>query len=124
MSDCNFGTPASAEVEKFAQDFSRVFRQIYNGNDWGEGMVKTRRFAETALNEILKASHDDQYNALRRIQDLNDKSLCENNPAALPIINIVFGDLDGDGKKEELTKFSLSQRPNGRFAIEQEIYRK
>lgn len=89
-------------AEKLAQDLND---RLSKDNS---GVIVAKRASEAFLEQVLTLPHDDQYKAFKTAQDINDSA--RNKNAYIPGLNIVFADLDGDGKRQELYKFSLNYR--------------
>jgi hypothetical protein len=104
------------DLEKRAQNFEKDFEHAYTGDNSDkqsrlESVITTKNVAERFIDETLTLQPDEQFELFKRVQQLNDLAVCQNKPYNLPVINIVFGNLDHDGRRDRLAKFDLTQRP-------------
>jgi len=126
MTDCNYGTPlANRDLENRATQFDKDFVGAFNNNSWTAGLVETKLVAQRFIEETQKLDHDDRYKVFSRVQELNDKEVCLSTPPYLPMINIVFGNLDKDknteGKRQDLIQFQMTSGI-GSFRSTRELY--
>jgi len=98
------------EHEKVAQDVAAMLRKCGGNSDGTSGgdIFWAKRAAEVLRDKALQLSNDEQFKLLTRAQNLNDLNRGDNG--WLPSLNIVFGDVDKDGKRQELTDMRLNFR--------------
>lgn len=99
------------ENEKRAQDLNNAL----NKRGGYDQSVVSRQACEKFLDQILSLPADQQLHALKRAQEINDQYRRNND--RLPGLHIRFDDLNGDGKREELSDFKLHVMHSG-FGIE------
>lgn len=95
----------TGKTEKLATDLNTELDK--HGDRWGDdNVIVARKACENFIEEVLKLPKEQQLHALKRAQQLNDAH--REKEFRTPGLNIVFADLDQDGKREELSDFKLN----------------
>ncbi|MBY0548320.1 MAG: hypothetical protein K2W95_13575 [Candidatus Obscuribacterales bacterium] len=106
------GTPLKdSDLERLAEHFEAVKELDYKGQV-DEGIVVRRsdvkNAAEYLMNEALKLDKTNMHAVLKRASDISYRRGHS--------LNVVFADLDGDGKAEELSDVAVNYQRQGSYA--------
>jgi hypothetical protein len=115
MSECDFvpNKPiADPNLESRAMNFDRNLKSAFDDHGYNAGVIAAKYATQQFIDDSLKLPSEDQFRLFTRVQELNDRHVCEMQ--TFPALNFVFSDGGNKaGDRHTLAKVLLTPIRNG-----------